>query len=343
MTSTTAFQSPLRVSIGRSIENFDYTPYLPKSGRPGKIPPARTRIRLCESGWHFTIRPEVHWRKGADSMSPETKGGSSWRTATKLTAIVGRLVERVTPEWAWLPFYPVVRLLLAVEWRNQNPSPAPNASVANRPGPTCPGRPVRGRPVQGQSCPGPTCPGPPVRGQPVRGLLSGADLSGPTCPGPTCPGRPVRGRSVQGQPVRGQLSGAYLSGANLSGADLSRANLSGANLSGPTCPGPTCPGPPVRGLPVRGNLSGADLSRANLSGPTCPGPLPVRGLLSGANLSGAYNVPHFRRAGNSVSLDCGARVTLATRVALASLEPMIEAYTRRAWYTVPAARTNAWS
>jgi len=82
----TAFKVLSRVSIGRSNRDFDLHPYLPRSVARVNTVPARTRIRLFESGWHFTIRPEVHWREGGGLYVAETKGRVLMENGDKLTA-----------------------------------------------------------------------------------------------------------------------------------------------------------------------------------------------------------------------------------------------------------------
>ena len=103
-------------------QNFDYKPYLPRKDRPGKYLPKEAKLKVCNSGWHFTIRPELHWRKGAELFIAETRGKILMESGDKLTAESGRLLERITHEWRWLPLYPVIRLLLAASWRAQNPA-----------------------------------------------------------------------------------------------------------------------------------------------------------------------------------------------------------------------------
>jgi hypothetical protein len=43
-----------RLSRG-PYSNFDFTPYLPKKGRPGMWLPKRHYIRTCHSGWHYCV------------------------------------------------------------------------------------------------------------------------------------------------------------------------------------------------------------------------------------------------------------------------------------------------
>src|SRR5258708_337591 len=102
-------------------QNFDYKPYLPKKATPGKYLPKVTKLSLCNSGWHFTVRPELHWRVGAELYIAEIRGKVVMESGDKLTAESGRLVERITHEWQWLSLYPVIRALLVSSWHAQNP------------------------------------------------------------------------------------------------------------------------------------------------------------------------------------------------------------------------------
>jgi hypothetical protein len=101
-------------------QNFDYKPYLPKKDAPGKYLPKEVRLQMCNSGWHFTIRPELHWRAGADLYVAETRGKVLMESGDKLAAESGRLVELVTEKWEWLPMFPVIRALLYSSWRVKN-------------------------------------------------------------------------------------------------------------------------------------------------------------------------------------------------------------------------------
>ena len=238
-------------------QSFDYTPYLPKKDVPGKYLPKITRPALCESGWHFTVKPEIHWWPGAQLFTAETRGKVKMESGDKLTAESGRLLERVTEKWEWLPLYPVVRLLLYDTWRRENPDkkrPAwADLSGAN---------------------------------------LYGADLSRANLYGANLSGANLYGADLSGANLYGaNLSGANLSGANLYGADLSRADLSGANLSGANLYGADLYGADLsRANLSRADLSWADLSRADLSGANLSRANLYGANLSGANLSGAINV-----------------------------------------------------
>ena len=207
-------------------QSFDYTPYLPKKDAPGKYLPKVTKLRLCESGWHFTIKPEIHWRPGAQLFTAETRGKVEMESGDKLTAESGRLLERVTEKWEWLPLYPVVRLLLYDTWRRENPDKE-RPAWAYLSGANLSGADLFGADLSGAN-------------------LSGANLSRANLSGAYLFGANLFGANLFGANLFGaNLSGADLSGADLSGADLCGANLSGANLSG-------------------ADLSGADLSGAYL-------------------------------------------------------------------------------
>src|ERR1035437_4963741 len=101
-------------------QSFNYTPYLPKAKAPGKWLPTETELALCRKGWHFTVRPELHWRSGDELYLAETRGKVLMESGDKLTAASGRLVERVDEKWEWLPLYPVVRALFYSSWRFKN-------------------------------------------------------------------------------------------------------------------------------------------------------------------------------------------------------------------------------
>ena len=104
-------------------QKFNYTPYLPKGKTPGKWLPAEKKLGLCDSGWHFTVRPELHWGQGGDELYlAETKGKRLIGEGDKITAASGRLILRVDWEWEWLPLYPVIRALLYSAWRKKNPA-----------------------------------------------------------------------------------------------------------------------------------------------------------------------------------------------------------------------------
>jgi hypothetical protein len=173
--------SPDHLSV---YQNFDYTPYLPKKAAPGKWLPTEKGLALCAKGWHFTVRPELHWHKGAELYLAETKGRVLMESGDKMTAASGRLTEKVTEKWEWLPLYPVVRLLLYSSWLAKNPGAA----------------------------------------RPDWANLSGANLSGANLSGADLSGADLSGANLSWANLSGaNLSGAYLSRAYLSGADLSGA------------------------------------------------------------------------------------------------------------------------
>ena len=107
-------------------QGFDYKPYLPKKTVPGKWLPVEKKLGLCESGWHFTVRPELHWnqKSGAELYVAETKGKTLIGSGDKISAASGRLIERVDEKWEWLPLYPAIRALLYLSWRVKNPDAA---------------------------------------------------------------------------------------------------------------------------------------------------------------------------------------------------------------------------
>lgn len=45
-------------TTGTNNFRFNYAPYLPKNGKPGKFLPTKPRIVMCSRGYHLTHRPE---------------------------------------------------------------------------------------------------------------------------------------------------------------------------------------------------------------------------------------------------------------------------------------------
>ena len=59
---------------GAPYANFDFTPYLPKGGKPGKWLPKVEKLELCASGWHGCEDGDIVQYLNANIYEIETRG-----------------------------------------------------------------------------------------------------------------------------------------------------------------------------------------------------------------------------------------------------------------------------
>ena len=75
--------------------NYDYSPYLPQDGKPGKWLPKVDNLELCESGYHVTDAEHlINWIDGNQLFEVETNG-KVLQGNDKITCKQIRLVRQI--------------------------------------------------------------------------------------------------------------------------------------------------------------------------------------------------------------------------------------------------------